>query len=195
MTALSRSSVKSAAADATMPHLMPKARRTWQEELEIIDRTMRTISSITNPEELVNAYWSGIGSLVPVNDYVSLSRRNVEPPFYLMTRSSRFKEEFNPWTQRDRLPRLSGGVLGEIIYANRPVIIEDLPARLKPDDPAHFYLEGFELLFALPQYDGGEGINATVMLLPPGHDFDRRIIPMMHWQAGLFGRGTTNLVL
>jgi sigma-B regulation protein RsbU (phosphoserine phosphatase) len=124
--------------------------------------------------------------------YCSLSRRNVEPPYYLITRSSRFAEEFNPWTQRDRLPKLAGGLFGEIIYANRPTIIENLPARLSPDDPAHFYLDGFELLFALPQYDGGESLNATVMLLPPGREFDRTVIPMMHWHAGLFGRGTTN---
>ena len=36
-------------------------RRPWQEELEIIDRTMRAISSITDPEDLVEAYFTGIG--------------------------------------------------------------------------------------------------------------------------------------
>jgi phosphoserine phosphatase RsbU/P len=174
---------------------MSMKRRPWREELEIIDRTMRAISGITDPEELVGTYYNGIGSLIPVNDYVSLSRRNVERPFYLITRSSRFTEEFNPWTQRDRLPRLSGGLLGEIIYANRPVIIDDLSARLSADDPGHFYLEGFGSLVALPQYDGGESLNVTVFLSPPGKELDRSMVPMLHWQAGLFGRGTTNLVL
>jgi len=37
----------------------------------------------------------------------ALSRRNVEPPFYLLTRSSMFEEDFNPWTQRDRLPKMT----------------------------------------------------------------------------------------
>ena len=87
----------------------------------------------------------------------------MEPPFYLITRSSRFTVHPNPWTQRDQLPRLSGGLLGELIYANRPVIIDDLPARLLPDDPGRFYLEGFQNLVALPQYDNGEGLNVTVM--------------------------------
>ncbi len=171
---------------------MPLGRRPWKDELAIIDRTMRAISSITDPEELVEAYWQGIGDLIPIGDFVALSRRNVDPPFYLVTRSSRFTEHFNPWTQRDRLPRLSGGILGEIAYANQPVIIEDLPARLAADDPGRFYLEGFGSLFALPQYDG---LNVTAMLMPPGLEIDRAIIPMMHWQAGLFGRGTQNLVL
>lgn len=170
-------------------------RRNWQEELEIIDRTMMIISSITDPEELVGAYWEGIGELVPVPDFVALSRRGESPPHYLVTRSSRFTEEINPWTQRERLPRLTGGLLGELVYGNKPVVINDLPARLSPDDPGHFYLQGFQGLIALPQYDGGQGLNVTAMLLPPGMEIDPAVIPILHWQSGLFGRGTQNLVL
>lgn len=172
-----------------------KRKRAWQDELAIIDRTMKAISGVTDPEELVEIYWNGIGELIEVGDYVALSRRNVEPPFYLITRSSRFTEHLNPWIQRERLPKLTGGLLGEIAYSNRPVIIDDLSSRLQPDDPGRFYLEGFQSPVALPIYDGGEGLNVTVMLVPPGKEIDRAQIPMMHWQAGLFGRGTQNLVL
>ena len=174
---------------------MSFGRRPWQEELAIIDRTMKAISDVTDPETFVTVYFDNIGSLIPGNDYVSISRRNVPPPYYLITRSSRFKEHVNPWTQRDRLPRLSGGLLGEIAYANEPVIIDDVPARLKPDDPGHFYLVGFQSLVALPHYEANQGINVTCMLAPPGREMDKAVIPMLHWQSGLFGRGTTNLVL
>jgi sigma-B regulation protein RsbU (phosphoserine phosphatase) len=167
----------------------------WREELEIVDQTMKAISGVTDPDKLVDVYWRGIGKLLTVRDYVAISRRNVEKPFYLVTRSSRFAEDLNPWTQRDRLPKFSGGLLGEIAYGNQPIIIEDLPARLKPDDPAWFYLQGFQQMVALPQYDEGEGLNVTVMLMPPGTEIDSAKIPMMHLQAGLFGRGTQNLVL
>jgi phosphoserine phosphatase RsbU/P len=156
---------------------------------------MRAISGITDPEALVDAYWTGIGDLIEMQDYVAVSRRDVAAPSYLVTRSSRFTEHFNPWTQRDRLPRLSGGLLGEIAYANKPVIIDDLPSRVSKDDPGWYYLEGFASLVALPQYDGGEGLNATCMLMPPGFEFDKAMIPILHWQSGLFGRGTQNLVL
>jgi sigma-B regulation protein RsbU (phosphoserine phosphatase) len=177
--------------------MMPQmaTRRTWQEELAIIDRAMKEISRETDPAKLVEVYWSSIGDLVPVTEYVALSRRNVEPPFYLVTRSSRFTEHPNPWTQRDRLPRLAGGLLGELAYANKPVFIEDLPSRLAPDDPGRFYLEGCASLFAMPQYDGGEGLNITVMLYQPDLAPDTSMLPILHWQAGLFGRGTQNLVL
>jgi sigma-B regulation protein RsbU (phosphoserine phosphatase) len=175
---------------------MLRTRRPWQEELDIIDRTMKAISGVTDPEELVEVYWNGIGDLVKVGDYVAVSRRNVEEPEYLITRSSRFTEHFNPWTQRDRLPRMSGGLLGEIVYGNKPVIyVNDLASRVEDDDPARFYLEGFASLVALPQYDDGEGLNCTCMLFPPGTEPDPQMIPMLHWQSGLFGRGTQNLVL
>lgn len=174
---------------------MPKERRPWQEELAIIDRTMRAISSISDPQELVRVYWTGISDLLPIGDFLAVSRRNVEPPYYLITRSSRFTEHLNPWTNRERLPRLAGGIAGEVAYANRPMILDDLPTRLKPDDPCYFYLEGFQTLVALPHYDRGEGLNVTMMLLPPGVELDPSMIPMLHWQAGLFGRGTQNLVL
>jgi sigma-B regulation protein RsbU (phosphoserine phosphatase) len=170
-------------------------RRPWREELAIIDRTMRAISGVTDPEELVEIYWTSISELIPIHDYVSVSRRGEPPPFYRITRSSRFAEHLNPWTQRDRLPRLSGGLMGEIAFAGQPVLIEDLPARLKPDDPGFFYLEGFQQLVAFPNYDGGEALNITMMLMPRGKELDPSVIPMMHWQGGLFGRGTQNLVL
>src|SRR3712207_2389453 len=62
--------------------------RPWREELEIIDRTMKAISGIRDPQELVDVYWGGIGDLLPISDYLAVSRRYVEPPFYRVTRSS-----------------------------------------------------------------------------------------------------------
>ncbi len=76
-----------------------------------------------------------------------------------------------------------------------PGIRVDLRWGLKRDDPGWFYLQGFGALFALPQYDEGKGLNVTVMLVEQGVELDHSYIPMLHWQAGLFGRGTTNLVL
>jgi hypothetical protein len=46
----------------------------WQDELAIIDRTMKAISSITDPEELVDVYWRSISELIDVGDYTALSR-------------------------------------------------------------------------------------------------------------------------
>mgnify|MGYP000969799619 CR=1 FL=1 len=174
---------------------MQPSKRTWQEELAIIDRIMKSVSGITDPEELVSVYWDGVHELFPMEHFLAVSRRGVEPPEYLITRSSRFAEEINPWKERHRLPRMSGGLLGEIAYADRPLVIDDLPSRLRPDDPAHFYLDGFQSLIAMPNYENGRGINVGMTLFAPGVEFDRAMVPMMHWQSSLFGRGTLSLVL
>src|SRR2546423_3081839 len=151
---------------------MANQRKPWQEELAIVDRTMKAISGVTDPEDLVNVYWNGIGELIPIVEFVSLSRRNERPPFYRVTRSSRFTEDINPFTQRDRLPLLSGGLLEELVYGNKPVFLQDVPARLKANDPGLFFLQGIQSLIALPQYDNGEGVNVTVMLFKPGQEVD-----------------------
>jgi hypothetical protein len=65
---------------------MKISRRPWHEELDIIDRTMKAISSISDPDQLVSAYWDGIGDLLPIYDYMAVSRRGAEPPYYFVTR-------------------------------------------------------------------------------------------------------------
>ncbi|MCE7974526.1 MAG: stage II sporulation protein E [Leptolyngbya sp. PLA1] len=174
---------------------MPRRRLPWQQELQIIDTAMRGVSDVTDPDLMVRAYWDSIRELLPDADYLALSRRGVEPPDYLITRSARFVEHFNPWKERHRLPRLRGGLLGEIAYADAPVVIENLPERLREDDPGYFYLRGYQALVALPQYEGGRGVNIGMTLYESGEEFDPSRVPMMHWQASLFGRGTQNLVL
>lgn len=173
----------------------PSSDRTWQQELQIIDQTMRAISDVRDPEQLVKLYWEGIADLLPVHDHVALSRRHMASPSYLVTRSSRFEKSFNPWTQRDKLPHLAGGLLGELAYANKPVYIENLPERLSEDDPGWFYLQGFERLVALPQYENNESVNVIILLVQKDNDIDLMKIPLMHWHSSLFGRGTQNLVL
>lgn len=174
---------------------MPLGRRHWTDELAVIDRVMRSVSDISDPEDMVSAYWAGIKELLPIKNWLALSRRGVTAPDFLITRSSRFTEHPNPWLERDRLPRLRGGLLGEIAYADAPVVIDNLPQRLAKDDPAYFYLEGFAALVALPNYDQGAGLNVGITLYDSLDDFHPEWVPMMHWQASLFGRGTQNLVL
>ena len=50
---------------------MTTNRRSWNEELTIIDRTMRAISGVTDPEELVSIYWEGICELLPLQARVA----------------------------------------------------------------------------------------------------------------------------
>lgn len=166
----------------------------WREQLDYIDSLMRTISRITDPQEMVRVYADGLDRLYPVRRLVALSRRDLKAPFYRITRSWIWEgQNINPWTEKHRLPLLSGGLLGELVYGNKPILLDSL--EVSPDDPAYEHLAGSKALFALAQYDDGQALNMAVMLFDDPAVIPREMVPMMHWQGNLFGRATRNMVL
>ena len=165
----------------------------WVRELNAVDDLMRAVSRINDPQEMVQAYGDGLDRFFPSQQWMSLSRRGLARPQYRITRSGRWTEEINPWRQRDRLPLLAGGLLEELVYCNKPVLIEDV--RIDPADPAAEYFEDVRCLFTLPHYDDGEALNVSLMMFDDPAAFDRAKLPVMLWQANLFGRSTLNMVL
>ena len=129
----------------------------WQQRLAQIVEMMREMSLQDDPQAMVRTYGRRVRKLMPGDRWISLSRRGLEPPQYRITRSSTWTEEINPWKEKDRLPLLEGGLLGELIYGDEPRIIDDIAPLLKPDDPAYDYLAGFRSLMAIPHYDHGVG--------------------------------------
>jgi sigma-B regulation protein RsbU (phosphoserine phosphatase) len=165
----------------------------WQEQLDYIVDMMREMSRQTDPQEMVRLYAERVQQLMPVDARVSLSRRDLEPPKYRITRATRWKEDINPWAQPRRLPLLEGGLLGELLYGDAPRVINDLT--VDPSDPAAEYLEGYRSLFAMPMYDEGVALNMVVLLRKQPHAFTEDEIPRTVWMGNLFGRATQNLVL
>jgi sigma-B regulation protein RsbU (phosphoserine phosphatase) len=125
---------------------------------------------------------------------LSVSRRDLQAPDFRITRNTDWVEHPNPWKEKHKLPILSGGLLGEIMYSNEPVIIKNLDEQLKPDDPGFAALKDMKLLVALPHYDRGESINYGILLSQSAEGYPYKDIPMMIWQANLWGRATLNLV-
>lgn len=154
---------------------------------------MRNVSRESDPQRLVNLYGDAVDRMFPVDLYVALSRRGLEAPMYRMTRNSNWSSDINPWTQRDRLPLLSGGVLGEWAYTDAPIILQNFVC----DDVDQHYelLKRIRSVLVLPQYDSGEAINISIMMWERPGAIDVGILPFMHWQGNLFGRATHNLVL
>lgn len=165
----------------------------WRERLDEVVAMMREMSQQTDPQAMVRAYGERVRHLISGDAFLAMSRRGLEAPWYRITRSSRWAEDINPWTQRDRLPLLSGGLLAELIYGDEPRIIDDL--QVAPDDPAAEYLGRYRSLMALPNYDGGLALNMTIRLAREPAAFDYEQFPEMVWMSNLFGRATQNLVL
>lgn len=167
----------------------------WKERLATVVTTMREMSQQDDPQAVVRSYGSRMRELLPVDRWISISRRGLEAPCYRITRSSTWTESIDPWKEKDRLPLLEGGLIADLIYGNQPRLIDDIVPLLSTDDPAFDYLDGFHSLLAVPHYDQGLALNMVISLRRDRAAFDPEIFPEWVWVSTLFGRATHNLVL
>ncbi len=169
----------------------------WRARLDYIVQTMREVSRQTDPQAMVTAYSRRVRRLQPSDRFLSLSRRGVDPPAFLVVRDLIGDEIDAPdrdvWRDRAGLPRLEGGLLGELIYANDCRYIPDL--EVDAGDPARDYLAGYRSLLAVPVFDAGEARNMIIVLRREPDAFERTAIPQIVWTSNLFGWATHNLVL
>jgi phosphoserine phosphatase RsbU/P len=171
-------------ADAPTPDLLPK--------LDLIVETMREMSKQTDPQAMIKAYTARMRKLMPVDRTVWLSRRDLVPQKYRITRTDLWKEEINPWRERARLPVLEGGLLGKLIYGDEPVLIDDL--EVDDDDPGAVYFAGQRSLLAVPYYDMGQSLNMVVFMRKEPGAFAAEQFPQWVWLSNLFGQATHNLI-
>jgi phosphoserine phosphatase RsbU/P len=167
----------------------------WQERLAYIVDAMRDMSLQTDAQEMVRSYATRVRKLLPAARWLSLSRRELEAPWYRITRSSTWTEAIDPWKQKDRLPLFKGGLLADLIYGDEPRLIDDITPFLVDDDPAFEYLSGFRSLMASPHFDQGVALNMVITLQPDAAAFDPETFPEWFWVSSLFGRVTHSLAL
>lgn len=165
---------------------------TWEERLADISSLMRRISTLSDPQDVVNIYGDRMQEILGHDGSVSLSRRGLESPWYRITRADRLGD-IDPWKSPQKLPLLDRGRLGRLIYDEQPIVDNDF--RLEPGDPGAEYLEGVRSILAIPQFDNGAALNMVVLLSRRPGAFDAEHLPQMTLQANLFGRATASLVL
>jgi len=165
----------------------------WQKRLALIVELVRDMSRQIDPQEMVRSYAEKVRLLLPSDARISLSRRGLEAPKYRITRSTTWKEEINPWKEKDRLPLFEGGLIARLIYNDEPQIIDDLD--VADDDPAAEYLVGFRSLMAIPMFEKGLALNMVILLGKEPEAFSREEFPELVWLSNLFGRAANTLVL
>jgi len=165
----------------------------WRQTLDHIVETMREMSLQDDPQAMVRAYARQVRRYQQVDGYVALSRRGLEHPQYRVTRSGLWEKEVNPWLEKDKLPILKGGLLGELLYGDVPQIIDDL--RVADDDPGRVYVGENRSALAVPHYDRGVGLNMIISFRKEPQAFPPEQFPDWVWMSSLFGRATQNLVL
>jgi sigma-B regulation protein RsbU (phosphoserine phosphatase) len=164
-----------------------------QSRLSLVVDLVREMSLQTDPQTLVNLFRRRALDLYGFDRSVSLSRRGLEPPYYRITRSTTWKEDINPWEEPHRLPVFKGGLLGELLYADEPRILDDVTP--SPDDPAYEFLKDARSFISLPQYDGGVALNMVVRMSRRPSSWDANQLADVLLEANLFGRATHHLLV
>ncbi len=154
---------------------------------------VREISLQTDPQTMVNFFRKQTPRLFGGDGSLSISRRNLKAPFFRITRSTRWKEDINPWTQPERLPLLHGGLLADLVYADAPQVLTNVA--VSATDPGHEYLQDARSILCLPLFDGGVSLNMVVRWSSSASGFDHIRLADAVLTANLFGRATNNLVI
>lgn len=158
--------------------------------MRFVLNTVRDLSAANTPRDFVKTFGEHVGEIIARDRVLVLSRHGVPDGHYLVTRNSDWEDAPDPWTERDKLPLLKGGLLGELIYANEPRVLNDFT--VAEDDPAFDLLDGMGALMTSPQYQQREAMTLQVFLRMPGRPFDPAILPELVWTANLFGIAVHN---
>jgi sigma-B regulation protein RsbU (phosphoserine phosphatase) len=164
-----------------------------QEKLAFIVETMQEMSRQSSAQSMVKVYGTRMQEFLPVDRSLGLSRRDLKAPKFRITRSTTWKDDIDPWKEPGRLPVLEGGLLAELIYSDKPRIIDDL--QISPHDPAAEYLTGHRSLMAIPLFDQGAALNMRIALRQQPKAFQHDHFPEMVWMSNLFGRAAHFLVV
>ncbi|MCH9002851.1 MAG: serine/threonine-protein phosphatase [Planctomycetes bacterium] len=154
--------------------------------------TVRELSIHTDPQALISVFRRRAFRLYGADESLSLSRRDLDRPFYRITRSSRWDEDINPWKEKDRLPLCEGGMLADVIYGDEPCILNGV--NVCDDDPAYDYLKNARSLVCIPLYESGVGLNMVVRVSYRANYFDPINLADAVLESNLFGRATSGLV-
>lgn len=165
----------------------------WRQRLDHVVETMREISRQTDPQAVVRTYAKRMAVFTNFDRTVSISRRDLQAPWYRITRSTTWERMLDPWKEKSKLPSFDRGLLGELIYGEQPRMINDL--HVCEDDPAAEYFEGMRSAIAIPHFDSGQALNLVVHMRREVNAFAAEDFPQLVWMSGLFGRATQNMVL
>jgi sigma-B regulation protein RsbU (phosphoserine phosphatase) len=161
--------------------------------LRLMDDLVMEMSAQDDAERLVRVFARQGAFLVRRDGFLSISRRDLAAPYYRLTRSWRWRESANPYTEAHRLPLFDRGLLGELLYVGKPALLNRL--EVEADDPAREHLEGMRSLACVPSYDHGRPLNMVVMLSREPDAFTATDLENLLLHANLLGRAVNNLLL
>lgn len=133
---------------------------------ELIDM-LREISADPDPVTSVRRYRKTIGKLYGDRGMISVSTRGLDSGLYRVVRILHHegidRDQFqNMEFAGAQAPVRSGGIIGDIIKQDAPVVIRDL--KIDYDPVLGLHLSPYRMLLATPVFDGGHALNWLLFL-------------------------------
>jgi phosphoserine phosphatase RsbU/P len=161
--------------------------------IQRINDLVKEMSFQDDPDRLVRVFNQQSDLLLRRDGIVTVTCRDLSEPLYRITRSWRWPDTVNPWTEAHRLPVLDRGWLGELLYGGK--VLLDNRLVVPPDDPAREHLEGMGSMICAPGYDHGRPLYSVLMLRREPDSFTAEDLETLLLHANLLGRAATNLLL
>jgi sigma-B regulation protein RsbU (phosphoserine phosphatase) len=161
--------------------------------LQRIDALVRDLSIQEDPERLIRVFSQQSDLLWPRDGLLTITRRELPAPRYRITRSWRWREPLSSGTDLHRLPIYDHGLLGDLLYAGKPAVMNQL--QVAADDPCREHLEGMRSLACAPGYENGKPVNMVVILRREPNGFTEADLESLLLNANLLSRAVTNLML
>ena len=166
--------------------------------IPILLEMVAALSRAGEPQEVLEAFSTGIQKLEDRPGYVSLSTRGLEEGRYRITRL--ITEDFagklpdgDPWRDGAALPVHESGFLGQIVRRGKPQIFHHVYLR---EDPAvGDALSRFGSLMAIPLFDNGAPLNWAIMLHTEPDHFTVRDLEESTLRANLVGSTVRNVLI
>jgi len=171
-----------------------------RERLGVMREILLDVSNARKPNDIQYAFRK-LWRLYPVDLYASASVRGLSEGQYKLTRliptheaiaDERIYERQDPWADWARLPRRSGGLLGEIIARGEPALLTLDGVRADPALGEH--AADMRAVVATPIYDGGRALNWAFQFAREASFFDDAALELHMMIANLAGTATRNLV-
>lgn len=166
--------------------------------LQRLVELLRTVSGTHDPVQLQREFSGTMAELDPIEGYVSLSVRGLQPGEYKIT-GRLFNDEQRQagrgdvWSKFKQLPVHRGGFLGDIIENPVPQVFEDLS--ITGDPALGDEVAGFKSAVAAPLFDEGDALNWGIIFKREAGGFDQDTIERFFMRGNLIGRMTKNLIM
>src|SRR5262245_1100035 len=108
--------------------------------LQRIEQMVRELSFQNDPDRLVRAFGQQSDLFYDNDGLITVNNRELDPPAYRISRSWRWPNSINPYTEVHLLPVFDRGLLGELLYSGKAQRIDRLS--IPADDPAAEHFAG-----------------------------------------------------